>query len=366
MVLPPDYIPGFVCSLETCSVKLWGYVKYQPSLPGNVLFLVLIDLLALAQLILGPMHRTGLVCITMLLGLAAESTGYVSRVLLHFDPFSRIYFLMYLINLTIGPAFIAAAIYLTLGRIVVVYGEEISRIKPRTYTIFFMGCDFISLSIQAVGGGIAASYPLDNQKMIDLGTHILVAGLAFQVASLFAFLVCAGEFLWRVKKYSHLRNPEFADLVNTRRFKLFIGSILLATITLFVRTVFRSVELSEGFSGKLANDEVQFMVLDGVMVIIATICMTAMHPGYAFRKRWSDSSFAFWGPEASMTYAERSRRIADRRTEHDNKAVRLAQAQTEFAERRAARRREMTTGARYVSNNEKTAPVVSEAVAHRT
>jgi hypothetical protein len=171
MVLPEGYIPGFICSLSTCSVELWGYVKYQPSLPGNLLFLILIDLLALAQLILGPYHHTGLVCLSMLFGLASESTGYVARVLLHFNPFSRVYFLMYLICLTIGPAFIAAAIYLSLGRIVVVYGEAISRIKPRTYTLFFMGCDVISLTIQAVGGGIAASAPLDNQPMV---IHILI------------------------------------------------------------------------------------------------------------------------------------------------------------------------------------------------
>lgn len=166
MVVPADYVPGFICSLSTCSVKLWGYVKYQPSLPGNLLFLILIDLLGLAQLILGPYHHTGLVCLSMIFGLASESTGYVARVLLHFDPFSRVFFLMYLICLTIGPAFIAAAVYLSLGRIVVVYGEEISRLKPRTYTIFFMGCDAISLTVQAVGGGIAASAPLDNQTMV--------------------------------------------------------------------------------------------------------------------------------------------------------------------------------------------------------
>lgn len=75
---------------------------------------------------------------------------------------------MYLICLTIGPAFIAASIYLCLGRIVVIYREDISRIRPRNYTIFFMGCDFVSLVVQAIGGGIAASYPLTNQKMVRI------------------------------------------------------------------------------------------------------------------------------------------------------------------------------------------------------
>ena len=171
MVLPNDYIPGFVCHLGTCNITEWGYVHYQPSVPGNVLFLVIIDVLAFAQLVLGMYHKTGLVGLSMLAGLASESTGYVARILLHGDPFSRVYFLWYLICLTIGPAFIAAAIYLSLGRIVVVYGEEISRIRPRTYTIFFMGCDVISLSVQAIGGGIAASAPVTNQSMV---LHVLI------------------------------------------------------------------------------------------------------------------------------------------------------------------------------------------------
>jgi len=47
-----------------------------------------------------------------------------------------------------------------------VYGEEISRIRARSYTVFFMGCDVLSLVVQAVGGGIAASYPLTNQYMV--------------------------------------------------------------------------------------------------------------------------------------------------------------------------------------------------------
>lgn len=166
MVVPDDYIPGFVCHLNTCDVEEWGYVRYQPNISGNVLFLAIIDILAICQLALGIYYKTGLMAVSMLLGLATETLGYIARILLHYDPFSRAYFLWYLICLTIGPVFIAAAIYLSLGRIVVVYGEDISRIKPRTYTVFFMGCDIISLCVQAVGGGIAASTPVTNQTMV--------------------------------------------------------------------------------------------------------------------------------------------------------------------------------------------------------
>lgn len=62
---------------------------------------------------------------------------------------------------------------------------------------------------------------------------------------------------------------------------------------LFIRTVFRAVELSEGFAGDMANDEVLFMILDGAMVILSVLCLTVMHPGRGFAGRWNEAVFFF-------------------------------------------------------------------------
>ncbi|KXH65701.1 RTA1 like protein [Colletotrichum salicis] len=281
MSAPEGYIPGFVCTLDTCSVEQWGFVRYRPSVAGNVLFLVIMAVLACGQIFLGIKNKTKGFMIAICLGLLTETVGYIARVLLNGNPFSRDYFLWYLITLTIGPVFIAAAIYLTLGRIVVVNGEAISRIKPRSYTTFFLGCD-----------------------IIDVGTNILVAGLSIQVACLFAFTACSLEFLWRVKKNPEMRNPEFTDLVNSKKYKLFLFALFSATAFLFIRTVFRSVELSEGFGGKLANQEVEFMILDGTMIILACLCLTIFHPGVGFGKRWNEAEFQFRTSKAKINAEE--------------------------------------------------------------
>lgn len=81
----------------------------------------------------------------------------------------------YLIPLTLGPAFLAAAIYLCLGRIILVYGESISRIQPRTYTILFISCDFLSLVLQAAGGALSATADTEGQG--DVGVNIMVSEL---------------------------------------------------------------------------------------------------------------------------------------------------------------------------------------------
>lgn len=144
-----------------------------------------------------------------------------------------------------------------------------------------------------------------------MGTNILVAGLSIQVACLFAFSACSLEFFWRVRKNPELHNPEFTDLVQSKRFKLFLfgmrpkhnllfhprlttwTALFGATTCLFVRTVFRSVELSEGFAGKLANQEIEFMILHGVMVILACISLTIWHPGYGIGQLWNEAGFRF-------------------------------------------------------------------------
>jgi RTA1 like protein len=85
-----------------------------------------------------------------------EVIGYIARIAIHSNPFLKTNFLMYLVTLTIAPAFLSASIYLCLARIVVVYGEEASRFKPRTYTVVFCTGDFLALLLQAVGGAIAS------------------------------------------------------------------------------------------------------------------------------------------------------------------------------------------------------------------
>lgn len=54
-------------------------------------------------------------------------------------------------------------------------------------------------------------------------------------------------------------------------------------MTIFIRCVYRCVELSGGFFGELfVDDEPLFMVLEGVMIILAALGLTVFHPGWVF------------------------------------------------------------------------------------
>lgn len=130
-------------------------------------------------------------------------------------------FIRSLVTLTIGPAFLTASIYLCLARIVVVFGQDLSRVKPRTYTMVFMTCDFISLLLQAAGGAIASA--ADTKSTSDLGVNIMIAGLTFQVVSLLLFMGLCADFAWKVSRASEMmKNPRFAGLRESFKFKAFL------------------------------------------------------------------------------------------------------------------------------------------------
>jgi hypothetical protein len=298
-----------LCRLTTCDLTL-AHINYPPSIGGNALFAGIFAGYFLVQLLLGFKFRSWGFMATTTIGMMTEVIGYVARLMMHNNPFSRTDFLMYLVTLTIAPAFPGAAVYLCLARIIVVYGEERSRFRPRTYTIMFCSCDFLALLLQAAGGAIAST----AQTTSTAGINIMLAGLSCQVASLVLFAACCGEFAFRINCSSHTPGNPYADpmervsrpnapssirsgtplqttLPKNPLFQAFFVGLCVATLTIFIRSCFRVAELSGGFYGPLANNEVSFMVLEGAMVATACLCLTILHPGVCFKGEWRAANF---------------------------------------------------------------------------
>ena len=64
-------------------------------------------------------------------------------------------------------------------------------------------------------------------------------------------------------------------------------ALAVSTIAIFIRSLYRVIELLGGFGGALANNQATFMVLEGPMVIIAVLAMTVFHPGMCFNGHWA-------------------------------------------------------------------------------
>lgn len=170
----------------------------------------------------------------------------------------------------------------------------------------FIIFDFIALLLQAAGGGIASAS--NDDSLGQIGINIMIAGVSWQVFSLGLFTIVCLEFAWRVRKARKEdlnQQVEFVELRRTTRYKVFLLALAGATLAIFIRCVFRCAELSEGFDGRLANDEVTLMVLEGAMIVIAAILLTALHPGPAFGGLWANATWSLRGSKKQNVVVEK-------------------------------------------------------------
>lgn len=273
---------GCVGNSTVCPVEASIY-GYRPSMPVNGFFLVLFALCGIANIYLGIRYKTwaymaalGLACFTMTL-------GYAGRILMSINPFDVAGFQIQICCLTLAPAFNSAAIYLILKHLVRQFGREYSRIRPKFYTWIFIAADLGALILQGAGGGIASTAD-GNNSMMKVGDGLMLAGVSWQVATLVLFSIAG--FDYAIRRYRALSiTPLSANAETTKndpKFRAFMAAYLIAFVTLLTRCVYRIVEMQSGWGSSLMRDQVLFIILEGVMLSIATLCQTVLHPGVCF------------------------------------------------------------------------------------
>lgn len=218
--------------------------------------------------------------------------GYAGR--LAMTPIGTVWnypaFVIQLLFLILGPTLIAAAISVTFKHIVIYLGVQYSVMRASLYPWVFVGTDFFSIIIQAVGGAVSATATSGetNTALLDVGSGLLTAGVAFQAANM-AF--CGGLMViywWRYRRDSAGRKeraqqrqaaaeagttatgeesgsvtpdstPPVASSTSTpqsyldaapsaRDFNRFIWALLVAYIAVLIRCIYRYVTSMDSFS----------------------------------------------------------------------------------------------------------------------
>ncbi len=270
------------------NINIYGMT---PDFGGNLAMAVIMGIFWVAQTTLMIWYKQWWFGIAFWIGCGLEFAGYIGRTLSSKDVSNIDDFLLQIITLTLAPAFITAGIYFMLAKLTVVYGEKYSKLRPMTYSKIFIVCDLTSIVIQAAGGGLAATALADGRDSTP-GTHVMVAGIAFQVFSITLFLYFVLDFFIHLRhgfvkggKNDVIFEEEYADLRKTRLFKYFPISILAATIFIYIRSIYRVAELAEGWRGHLILTEDYFFILDALMMGLAIFILTLHHPGFVFRHR---------------------------------------------------------------------------------
>ncbi|KZT64812.1 RTA1-domain-containing protein [Daedalea quercina L-15889] len=217
---------------------------------------------------------------------ALEILGWVGRLWSSLNADAENPYLMQIVTTIIAPTPLVAANFVILGELIWRLGPSYSRLSPVWYTAVFVSCDIVSLVVQAVGGGIAAT-AVNQYESPANGGHIMLAGIAFQMASITVYMLLAAEFVFRFMYDRPARDIVHASGRHhfNRNTKLMLLGLTFSSLCIYIRSVYRTVELAEGWDGYIISTQHYFNWLDGGMIALAMFCLNFLHPGYLLGKR---------------------------------------------------------------------------------
>lgn len=133
--------------------------------------------------------------------------------------------------------------------------------------------------MQAAGGGLASSASNTPGGDTHPGTSTMVAGIVFQLFSITVFVLCAADFLRRIMKMGLLGSITRGPLA------WMLAAMVLSVVCIYIRSIYRTIELAQGWTGYLITHESYFIALDGAMMVVAVVVFNVCHPGWLLPSR---------------------------------------------------------------------------------
>ncbi|KAG6857110.1 hypothetical protein H0H87_009671 [Tephrocybe sp. NHM501043] len=235
--------------------------------------------------------------LSIVIGAYLFAFGISTRFGLHLHPQSRGLYIVEYLFVVLAPCAFIAADYVLLGQLARHLGaSEYLAIPAHRITRVFVASDITTFLIQAAGGALSASANNTHSNLIgsrvrvltgitsvsrnsDPTSQIFLAGLAIQLVSFATFTSIYLVFLYRVRK--HKKDTWYQDSskawYNDWRALGFV--LFLSCIGILIRSLYRVIELSQGYAGHLATTEAFFYGLDTLPLFIAVALYTPFWPG---------------------------------------------------------------------------------------
>ncbi|KAL4951640.1 RTA1 like protein-domain-containing protein [Aspergillus filifer] len=271
-------------SSDTCQAYVEGSSTsygYVPSFAAGVAFVTLFGFSMVAHTAQMALLRSWW-CAVFAIGCLVEILGWGARIWSNKCPYAQTPYLMQITTLIIAPTFFTAGIYVLLGRLIRICGPQSSVLSPKLYLWIFCTCDIISLVVQAAGGGMASSsggaQNSSSSSNQTTGTHIMVGGIIFQLISITVFVGFAADFLWRVLKRSKSLVPK------SRTMLALLAATALSVLLIYIRSIYRTIELMDGWTSSTMQNESLLIGLDGAMMVPAVLIYNLFHPSWMLAK----------------------------------------------------------------------------------
>ncbi|KAJ3488235.1 hypothetical protein NLI96_g2983 [Meripilus lineatus] len=295
---------------------LYGYI---PTEWICILFIALFGFSTIVHLIQALYYQLWFLLFTVVIAGIGEVIGWCGRLWSSQSPRLLDPYLMQrrITTTIIAPTPLVAANFVMLGFLIGKLGSKYSRLSPKWCkystnssarsvfiniflpldTIVFVSCDIIALVVQAVGGA-KASLAVENNEDPGPGGNIMLAGIAFQLAAITIYMTLAIEFVVRFITKKPLREEGGSSMEKIdQKTQFMLFGLMFSSIVIFIRSVYRLIELSDGWTGRIIGTQVYFSklysgfqqtlayhptvadVLDGGMITLAFYCLNICHPG---------------------------------------------------------------------------------------
>lgn len=286
-----------------------GPYDYVPDRSVGILFVTLFAISTVLHLFQAWKYRLWWILPTAVFCGTAELVGWGARLYSSSNPRALIPFEIQISSTITGPTPLIAANFVILEYIIKTLGPRFSRLSPRMYMIVFVTCDAISLSIQGAGGAVAGM-AAGNGEDPTTGGSIMLVGIIIQMVAITLFIITATEFFYRYASDKPFRKEAHSDMEKPKgtyntgamdpRMKIACYAMAFSTTCLFIRAVYRTIELTDGWNGRIIATQVYFNVLDGGMVTLGMFTLNIFHPGYfilpmLYRYRQSGESTESFG-----------------------------------------------------------------------
>ncbi|KAJ3285908.1 hypothetical protein HDU79_006955 [Rhizoclosmatium sp. JEL0117] len=228
-------------------------------------------LLTIGHIFQGIRHKTKYM-IPMILGCIMELVGWSYRYLSIQDPFDATKFVVQYIAIIIAPILITTSLYTLLEKIMHASHPSVAPFKKSGAV--FMVVEVLTLFIQVGGAGIASQQNAD-EKTMRFGSNIMVGGIALQLVSFSCYLGIAGLFY---KRAQDLEVKQHVVPLNSK-WKHIFNTLVISSIAVFIRSIFRLIEFIVGYSSALGKNELYLYGFDFLLMAFAVTCVNVIHPG---------------------------------------------------------------------------------------
>ncbi|KAG8948799.1 hypothetical protein FRC04_009262 [Tulasnella sp. 424] len=294
---------------------------YIPTLWITALFVALFFLTTVTHLGQAIHYRIWWLIPTFAFCGLGEVLGWTGRLWGSQQPYAMNPFLLQICCTIFSPTFLTAGMFFIFGRMIGLIGPEYSRLTPKTYAITFISLDVSALVVQSVGGAQASA--ADTLEGANRGAKVMVGGIILQMVAITLYVLIQVEYLFRVFKDrpvhprptppattttaltpsagdAGIKTPNTyvgesdaektqpqATVVPatgrqriTRKMGLMLLGLVIATVFIYVRSIYRTIELLDGWNGPIITNETLFNVLDGMQILLAMVTLNVLHPGW--------------------------------------------------------------------------------------